>query len=66
MKQFYRESVWWMLAIMAPVSAVAQGICPTNLDCESKSNPLGRSGTSPQLGWQDVAAATRFFRLMAQ
>jgi|GEM_PF-67301 len=38
-------------------SAGAQGISPTNLQCESKSNPIGLSETSPRLSWQDVATA---------
>ena len=57
MKNIYLKCVWLTLVILAPLSAVAQGICPTNLECESKSNPIGLSETSPRLSWQDVATA---------
>src|SRR5260370_39251022 len=55
MKLFYQKSIWLTLAILLPLSAVAQGISPTNLQCEAKSNPLGLSETSPRLSWQVVA-----------
>src|ERR1017187_6741432 len=55
MKQFYPKCVWLTLATMLTFSAAAQGIFPTNLQCEAKSNPLGLSETSPRLSWQDVA-----------
>jgi alpha-L-rhamnosidase len=57
MKQSYREYVWWMLVIMASCLAVAQAICPINLQCESKSDPIGLSEISPRLSWQDTAIA---------
>ena len=41
--------------IILPCSTTAQGIYPTNLQCESKCNPIGVSETSPRLSWQDVA-----------
>jgi alpha-L-rhamnosidase len=44
------------LAIVLPFSTAAQGISPTNLLCESKSNPLGLTETSPRLSWQVVTA----------
>lgn len=40
---------------MQPFSAVAQGVSATNLECESKPDPIGLSETSPRLSWQDVA-----------
>ncbi|MDB6067652.1 MAG: Alfa-L-rhamnosidase [Pedosphaera sp.] len=55
MKQFYQKYFWWSLVVMLPFSAAAQGISPTNLQCESKSNPLGLSETSPRLSWQVVS-----------
>ena len=46
---------------MLSFSAAAQGIYPTNILCESKTNPLGLSETSPRLSWQEMAnvAGTR-------
>jgi alpha-L-rhamnosidase len=54
MKQFYPECVWLTLATMLTFSAAAQGISPTHLQCEAKSNPLGLTETSPRLSWQDM------------
>jgi alpha-L-rhamnosidase len=56
MKKCYYECIWLTLAIMLSLSADAQGISPTNLQCEAKSNPLGLSETSPRLSWQDEAS----------
>ena len=55
MNQFNRSSVWLTLAILLPGAAAAQGILPTNLQCEAKSNPIGITETSPRLSWQDIA-----------
>ena len=43
------------MMLWAAGSAGAQGISPINLQCESKSNPIGLSETSPRLSWQVVA-----------
>jgi len=43
------------MVMVLPFSAAGQEISPTNLQCESKPNPLGLSETSPRLSWQDVA-----------
>jgi alpha-L-rhamnosidase len=56
MKRFYQNCIGLTLVIMLPFSAAAQGIFPTNLQCESKSNPIGLSETSPRLSWQEVAS----------
>jgi alpha-L-rhamnosidase len=55
MKHFYPRCVCLALGILLPFSAVAQGIFPTNLQCEAKPNPLGLSETSPRLSWQEAA-----------
>jgi alpha-L-rhamnosidase len=55
MKQSYQKCLWLTLVIMLPLSAAAQGISPTNLQCESKFNPIGLSETNPRLSWQNVA-----------
>jgi len=57
MKQFYPKCIGLTLATMLTFSAAAQGIFPTNLQCEAKSNPLGLTETSPRMSWQDVATA---------
>ena len=57
MNQVNPECVWLMLATMLGFSAAAQGIMPTNLQCEAKSNPIGLSETSPRLSWQVGATA---------
>src|SRR5580704_14115059 len=46
------KRIWLMLVTMLSLSAAAQGISPANLECESKSNPVGLSETNPR---QDVA-----------
>src|SRR6266851_4469990 len=58
MKQFYQKRVWLALALVLPFSTAAQGISPTNLLCESKSNPLGITETSPRLTGQVVTNQT--------
>ena len=55
MKYFYPKCVWLTLATTLTFSAAAQGIFPTNLQCEAKCTPLGLTETSPRLSWQDVA-----------
>jgi alpha-L-rhamnosidase len=55
MKQFYPKCIWLTLVTMLTFSAVAQGIFPTNLQCEAKSTPIGLTETSPRLSWQVVA-----------
>ena len=55
MKQFCQKFIWLTLVVMLPFSAATQGISPTNLQCESKSNPIGLSETSPRLSWQVVS-----------
>jgi len=55
MRKYCYECIWLTLVILLPFSAAAQGISPTHLQCEAKSNPLGLSETSPRLSWQDVA-----------
>ena len=55
MKQFFQRFIWIIWVILLPFSAAAQGISPTNLLCESKSNPIGLTEASPRLSWQDVA-----------
>jgi hypothetical protein len=40
------------LVILLPFSVAAQEILPANLQCESKSNPIGLSEISPRLSWQ--------------
>jgi hypothetical protein len=57
MKQFYPKCVWPTLATMLTFSAAAQGISPTNLECEAKINPIGLTETSPRLSWQVVATS---------
>ena len=57
MKEFYRKYLC-LFAALLPFSAAAQGISPTNLQCEAKSNPIGLSETSPRLSWQDVATVS--------
>src|SRR5271154_7079820 len=57
MKKSYPKYVWLALVILLPFSAAAQGISPTNLQCEAKSNPIGLSETSPRLSWQVVATS---------
>jgi alpha-L-rhamnosidase len=61
MKKFYQKCIWLFPVVLLPFSAAAQGILPTQLQCESKSNPIGICETSPRLSWQDVAtvAGTR-------
>lgn len=54
MKHFHPKRIWLLLASMLPVLASA-GISPTNLQCESKTNPLGLTETSPRLSWQVAA-----------
>src|SRR5262245_1696625 len=49
------KDIWLGLIVLLPFSALAQGISPTNLLCEAKSNPIGLSETSPRLSWQDAA-----------
>ena len=56
MKRFYQKCIWLLPVVLLPFSAAAQGILPANLQCESKSNPIGISEASPRLSWQDVAA----------
>lgn len=55
MKNICPKCVWLTLVTMLSFSVVAQGISPTNLQCESKPNPLGLTETSPRLSWQAVA-----------
>src|ERR1039457_4502188 len=55
MKNICPKCVWLTLIIVLPFSVAAQGIFATNLQCESKSNPLGLTETSPRLSWQEVA-----------
>src|ERR1039457_2147210 len=55
MKNICPKCVWLTLNRMLSFSVVAQGISPTNLQCESKPNPLGLTETSPRLSWQAVA-----------
>ncbi len=56
MKLFCPKSIGLILVGVLPLVAGAQGISPTNLQCESKPNPLGLTETSPRLSWQEVAA----------
>jgi len=56
MKQLFPKCVWLTLATTLSFSAAAQGIFPTNLQCEAKSSPIGLTETSPRLSWQAVAA----------
>jgi alpha-L-rhamnosidase len=55
MKQLFPGLISLAVGLLLPFSAAAQGISPTNLACEAKSNPLGLTETSPRLSWQDVA-----------
>jgi hypothetical protein len=55
MKRFSHERVWLTLVVALPLSGIAQGILPTNFQCESKFNPISLTETSPRLSWQVVA-----------
>ena len=55
MYQFYQRCVWVACVILLRSLAAAQGISPTNLQCEAKFNPVGISETLPRLSWQDIA-----------
>jgi len=50
MNHGYLKFAWLTLVILVSFSAPA-AISPTNLQCESKLNPLGLSETSPRLSW---------------
>lgn len=46
---------WCSGVVIWPAYSVSAGILPVQLQCESKSNPIGLTETSPRLSWQVVS-----------